>query len=344
MASRVLSTGLCLSLLCCADPVDRAAKARIFSPEDPPHVLAAASESLKPEDVAEDPRVARRILGMGGGEAVERLGAHTFTAKVSFEWSHADGAVKLSETRTLRSAAGALSGDFHGTLENSRDQGFDVLRVGGEVYARSRYGRYRRRLRDRGMAERAREDLHGVIAEVDALFGGRMVLKPEGTATYEGRTAWKYAVSLGPKADGKGQAAPLPALTTKDGGVDEDTSLRLAFFNGREPQSLSGEVLVDSVTAVVLRTRLDGTLQAPGQGTDEAKAVPAVLRLKVESTVTGVGKPPGLKVPEDALPDADKPVGIAEAMDRFGIPRQGPDAGTPDAGAGAADEPPDEAR
>jgi hypothetical protein len=343
MASRVLSTAFCLALVSCADPVDRAAKARIFSPEDPPQVLAAASETLKPEDVAEDPRVARRILGMGGAEAVERLGAHTFTAKVSFEWGHGGEAVKLSETRTLRSAAGALSGDFHGTLENSRDQGFDVLRVGGEVYARSRYGRYRRRLRDRGMAERAREDLHGVMAEVDALFGGRMVLKPEGTATYEGRTAWKYAVSLGAKGEASAPNPPLPAVTTKDGGVDEDTALRLAFFNGREPQSLSGEVLVDSVTAVVLRARLDGVLHAPGQGSDEAKATPAVLRLKVESAVTGVGKPPGLKVPEDALPDADKPVGIADAMDRFGVPRVKPDAGTPD-GGGAPEEPPDDTR
>lgn len=341
MSPRASLLVLALALAACRDPVDQAAKARIFSPEDPPQVLAAASETLRPEDVADDPRVARRILGMGGAEAVERLGAHTFEAKVTFEWSHGEREVKLSETRTLRSAAGALSGDFHGTLENSRDQGFDVLRVNGEVYARSRYGRYRRRLRDRGMAERAREDLHGVIAETDALFGGRMVLKPEGTATYEGRTAWKYTVSLGPK----GEAAPgrvlPPPPATKDGGVDEDTAMRQAFFNGREPQSLTGEVLVDSVKAVVLRARFLGTLTAPGQG--ENAATPATLRLNVDATVKGVGKPPALAVPKDALPDEDKPVGLAEAMDRFGLPRGKPDAGTPDAGA-AAEEPADDAR
>lgn len=341
MSPRASVLVLALAAAACKDPVDQAAKARIFSPEDPPQVLAAASETLRPEDVADSPTVARRILGMGAAEAVERLGAHTFVAQVSFEWSHGERVVKLSETRTLRSAAGALSGDFHGTLENSRDQGFDVLRVNGEVYARSRYGRYRRRLRDRGMAERAREDLHGLVAETDALFGGRMVLKPEGTATYEGRTAWKYTVSLGPKAEAAAGRALPPPPATKDGGVDEDTTLRRAFFNGREPYSLTGEVLVDSVKAVVLRARLDGTLTAPGQGEDAG--TPATLRLKVDATVSGLGKAPALEVPKDALPDEDKPVGLAEAMDRFGLPRGRPDAGTPDAGAGA-EEPPDETR
>ena len=39
----------------CTDPVDKAAKARIFSPEDPPKVVASAAEKLPPEDVADEP-------------------------------------------------------------------------------------------------------------------------------------------------------------------------------------------------------------------------------------------------------------------------------------------------
>ena len=40
-------------------------------------------------------------------------------------------------------------------------------------------------------------------------------------------------------------------------------------------------------------------------------------------------KPITLQAPQGYLPDADKPEGIADALDRFGIPRKGaPDAGT----------------
>jgi len=54
----------------------------------------------------------------------------------------------------------------------------------------------------------------------------------------------------------------------------------------------------------------------------------AQLQLKVETDVKAVGQPPQLKPPEEFLPDTDKPAGIADALDRFGIPRGKPDGGT----------------
>jgi hypothetical protein len=57
---------LALAATACTDPVDKAAKARIFSPEDPPKVVASAAETLPPQEVASDARVARRVLGMSG--------------------------------------------------------------------------------------------------------------------------------------------------------------------------------------------------------------------------------------------------------------------------------------
>jgi hypothetical protein len=47
-----------------------------------------------------------------------------------------------------------------------------------------------------------------------------------------------------------------------------------------------------------------------------------------------------LKPPPDFLPDQDKPSGIADALDRFGIPRTGRDAGVTKASAEAP--PPDD--
>ncbi|MDY7229265.1 hypothetical protein [Hyalangium rubrum] len=321
-----LIAALALTAAACTDPVDKAAKVRIFSPEDPPKVVASAAEKLPPEDVADNPQVARRILGMDASEVTERLGPHTYKATVNYEWTNKDAPpVKLTETRTFRAGPGGVSGDFHGILENTREQGLEVLRVEGKVYARNRFGPFRQRLRDRGMGERTRSELTGALRDVDALFQGRMQLVPQGTETYEGRTAWKYEVKLGPKAE-VGTPRPLPALLQPKGNQDETTRRRLAFFEHRVPQSLEGQVLVDAETSVVLKTRLDGRLVVPAEKTPEA----AELRMSMESALTEIGQDPQLKPPENFLPDADKPEGIADALDRFGIPRsKSTDAGVP---------------
>lgn len=331
----------CAATACQSDKVDQDAKKRIFSPEDPPQVVASAAEKLNPQDVADNPRVARRILSMDAAEVTERLGPHAYTATVTYEWSGAQGTGtnKLSETRTFRAGPGGVGGDFHGVLENSRDQGLEVMRVDGKVYARNRYGTFRQRLRDRGMAERTRAELTGAIRDVDALFRGRLHLTAQNTVTYEGRTAWRYAVDLGPEGDTGTTPRVLPALAEPKGGRDETTRRRLAFFDRRVPQSLSGEVLVDADTAVVLKVRLDGRIAVPAN--DAAGA--AELRMVLESSLTEIGKDPRLQAPENFLPDADKPQGIADAMDRFGIPRVKPEGATPAPGAASpSEEPSDE--
>jgi hypothetical protein len=330
-----LIAAVALSAAACTDPVDKAAKARIFSPEDPPKVVASAAERLPPEDVADNPHVARRILGMDAAEVTERLGPHAYKAVVSYEWTTKEvPPVKISETRTFRAGPGGVSGDFHGLLENSRDQGLEVMRVEGKVYARNRYGTFRQRLRDRGMAERTRTELTGAIRDVDALFQGRMQLEPQGTVTYEGRTAWRYTVKLGDKAEAGGGPRNLPQVLQPKDGQDETTRRRMAFFEHREPKTLEGEVLVDSDTSVVLKARLDGYISVPAEKTPEA----AQLRMTLQAALTQIGEDPKLKPPENFLPDADKPQGIADALDRFGIPREK----NTDGGVPSADPNPDE--
>ncbi|PTL79034.1 hypothetical protein [Vitiosangium sp. GDMCC 1.1324] len=335
-----IAAALALAAVACQDPVDKAAKARIFSPEDPPKVVASAAEKLPPEDVADNPRVARRILSMDAAEVTERLGPHAYKATVSSEWAGAPGTapVKLSETRTFRAGPGGVSGDFHGVLENSRDQGLEVMRVGGKVYARNRYGTFRQRLRDRGMAERTRSELTGAIRDMDALFRGRIHLSPQGTVTHEGRTAWRYTVDLGPEGNTGTTPASLPGLIEPKGGRDETTKRRLAFFEHRTPKSLSGEVLVDASTSVVLKVRLDGRITVPASDAGGA----AELRMVLDSALSEIGQDPRLQPPESFLPDADKPQGIADALDRFGIPRNKPEGADTGAAPGPSDEPGDD--
>jgi hypothetical protein len=314
----------------CHEPRERAAKARIFSPEDPPKVVASAAEQLSPEQLGAEPRLAERVLTMGAAEMAERLGAHRFNAQVSFDWSTPSAApVKLTESRLLEADARGVNGDFHARVDNSQDLGLEVIRVAGEVYARNRFGKYRLRRRDRGMAERTREDVVAPLAELDALFDRRLKLSPQGTVTYEGRPALRYEVSLAAAAPKEAPPALPPALLAK-GGADETTRRRLAFLAQKSPRSIKGEVLVDEATGVVVRATLDGRLEVPGA----AKAPPAALRVQLEQKITRIGQPLLLKPPAGALPDVDKPQGIADALDRFGIPR----GGKADAGAETDDD------
>ena len=167
------------------------------------------------------------------------------------------------------------------------------------------------------------------MRELDALFDGRFKLLPQGTVNYEGRPALRYEVALGASAP-KAAAAALPPPGSPRGGVDETTRRRLAFLADKQPRSLKGEVLVDQATGVVLRASLQGRLEVAAQGA----AKPAALRVTLEQRISRIGQVPPLQAPAGALPDVDKPPGIADALDRFGIPR----GGKADAGPEADDD------
>jgi len=289
-------------------------------------VVASAKESLDSQKLASDPKLAHRVVDMGPAEVTERLGPHRFSAEVSFTWTAGKDSVKLTETRLLESAAGGVAGDFHARLDNTRDQGLEVVRSRGQVFARSKYGKYRLRLRDRGMAERTRDETAGALRELDGLFQGRLELALEGPTSVEGRPAVRYTVRLAeaPAAVKTSRAETPPGVAYARGGLDEDTARRQRFIEHREPKKLSGEVLVDSATAVVVRAHLDGTLAVPG----DKSIAPAQLQVVLDERIKDVGKAIDIKPPEGHLPDADKPEGIADALDRFGIQRKaGADAG-----------------
>lgn len=322
--SRLLTAGLAL-LAACSDPVDRAAKERIFSPEDPPAVVSSAKESLDPQKLASDPKLARRVVDMGSAEVTERIGPHRFSAEVAFTWTAGKDTVKLTETRLLESASGGVSGDFHARIENSRDQGLEVVRAKGQVFARSKFGKYRLRLRDRGMAERTREETAGALRELDGLFQGRLELILEGPTSLEGRSAFRYTVKLAEGAAARSARGETPpAVAYARSGLDEDSARRQRFVDQRQPKKLTGEVVVDATTAVVLRAHLDGLVAVPG----DKGIAPAQLHVVLDERLKDVGKPVAIQAPEGHLPDADKPEGIADALDRFGIQRKGaPDGG-----------------
>ena len=98
-------------------------------------------------------------------------------------------------------------------------------------------------------------------------------------------------------------------------GIDETTKRRPAVYDLRQPKSLQGEVLVDTETSVVLKARLDGRIAMTLEKGESD------LRLVLDSSLTDIGREPSIVAPADAMPDEDKPSGIAAALERFGIER-----------------------
>src|SRR5690606_25714017 len=63
-----------LAAAACSSEEDQAAKARIFSPEDPPKVLQAAAEKLDAGRLDADPALVDRVFAISAQEAAARLG------------------------------------------------------------------------------------------------------------------------------------------------------------------------------------------------------------------------------------------------------------------------------
>jgi len=314
----------CWGAAACSEGGENAAKKRIFSPEDPPKVVASALEVLPVDKLDQSPWAAQRVLSMGAAETTERIGPHLFKATTQFKWTASSKSIELSESRSLISGPGGVNGDFHGQIENSEDQGLEVVRVGGTVYARNRYGKFRQRHRDRGMAEREREEIFAALRSYDALFRGRLTLTSGGATTYQRRAAYRYGITLAKEEHRGSESTPNPPLPLPKGGMDPSTIRRSTFWEGRQPKSVKGEVTVDQKTGVVLHARLEGRLVVPaGRGNPEAD-----LQLALECGLSNVGVNPAVQPPHDFLPDVDKPLGIAAALDRFGIRRGGRDGGT----------------
>ena len=316
---------LCGFLCGCSNPVDRAAKQRIFSPEDPPKPVTAAGEALEAKSLAERPAVARRVLHMSAAEVAERMGPHRYTASVAWEWLLAAAdeepprRVHLQESVELSVGPGGMSGNFFVKLKNSNNLGIEVLRVGGQVYARSTYGRYgagqfRHRRRDRGMAEKVRAEAFGALKDYDVLFRRRFQLLPQGTAMHQGRLAWKYAVTLSAAPTATKPPSVLPPLLEAKTGPDATTKRRRHFFALRKPHALQGTLYVDAQKAVVLKAHLDGRLVVP-----QSQGASVVLHVVLNSSMLDVGQGSVIAAPKDALPDEDKPDGIAAALKRFGL-------------------------
>jgi len=322
-----LPVGL-LILAACTSAEDRAAKERIFSPEDPPKVLQAAAESLDAARLPKDAALRDRVFSIPAEEARARIGAHQQKAHVEFRWSAGEREVTLAEDRTV-----ALAGadDFHVLIENDERQGMEWIRVDGTSYTRSRWAKFRERRRDRGSSDHVVASAYATLATFNDLVHGAIRLEPAGEATVGGRRALRFNASLGEaRAAEKDSKLPTPVYA-KDG-PDPDTALRLAAAKNAKPTSLVGTLAVDAATAVPLEADLKATLEVPADADGKGAAKLALaVRLDVPA------KEPKVAAPEH-LEDAPRPPGVVATLRAYGFEKEAPKAD----GAAEPNDPADE--
>ncbi len=319
----------------CHNPVDQEAKQRIFSPEEPPKYVTRAAENLDPAHLDSSPEHIERVFGLSAAEAAEREGQHAWRAHVEYVWTGGEKQISLDEDHELKFGT---KGDFWVRLNDGdklgeSKQGMELVRAQGKVFARSRFGHFRERDRDRGAAEKYRDEVYGVLPTVYEFFDGRIALRPSGSSTVGGRTALKYAVALADAAPKHDAGALPPEVFPKDG-PDAHLQREMKLDKSKQPRSIEGTIAVDAETGVVLEATLTGTIEVPAD-----RGPKSVLNLKVDLHVSDVNKDQGVAPPKDALPDEGRPQGIAAALERFDLPRVHKDAGAEES---KPDEPDDD--
>ena len=323
---------LCV-LFSCKRGGDEAARARIFSAEQPMGAQAEAREAINARRLADDPALAQRVLHMPQSEIEARLGPHRAQQRLQFAWFRGPGLpdggseVSLSEETTLVQAPG---GDFSVRLVNDHNQGFELVWARGEVFVKSLYGAFHNRRTDRTDAQRIREQALSGLATFDRLARG-LKLKLAGETVSEGRTAIRYTVAGFGERAGQKEKSDLPPVQYPEGkSPDPDTARRLELWDKEEPAEASGTLLVDAQTGAPLASELTGRFKVATPG----KATAAELELHTVLTTTAVGKPLVIKPPQ-AEPEPSVPHAVKDPLRFLG---KEPAAEAGDAGAEEPDE------
>jgi len=331
---RIVLIAVLLFAFSCKRSEDEAARARIFSPQQPVFDMPEAKEKLDAARLAEDPKLLKRVLHMSRREIEQRLGPYKAQQRVQFAWFRGPGLpdggseVSLAEETTLLEAP---ADDFSVRLVNDHNQGFELVRVKGEVFVKSLYGAFHRRRTDRTDPPRIREQAMSGLATFDRLARG-LKLRNAGETTSDGRRVVRYAVAgFGARA-GETETSDLPPVEYPGNKTDPDTARRLELWEKEEPTSVRGTVVVDAETAVPLACDLQGRFKVPGSG-DQGPA--AELSLHSVLVTSAIGRDPKLKTPE-AEPETTVPHAVKDPLRFLG---KGPGAGPQ---APAAEEPDDD--
>lgn len=207
------------------------------------HAPKQASEAIAVDKAARDVGEFLRAAGLSHGDISGLLGPHTVTGR-----SHTEVHEKGAVIEALDNEVGIefdAKGNFHAQLDNSKEYGRDVYLVNGWLYLRPRYGKFhRRRPNDDGEPARIRGEIYGSVPAALELLAPSLAVSDGGAVQVSGRAGRMVKLS----------AAPEPR---KPAG---QTLVQRRWREGAVVRQITGEVVLDAKTGVMLRAQVQGTL------------------------------------------------------------------------------------
>jgi hypothetical protein len=243
----------------------------------------------------DDPTTVTRIIHMPFADAAARLGSLSFDAKTQFVFSRdTDDAEQANTAKVAQDA----EGNFHVAIDTGTNQ-VELYQIGEQVFVRQDKGHLRRKAR-RDVATEAWCDLAwSGLAEMLDLFAPRLRFVDGRAENVAGRQARRYELTLASAEEAPATgAAPASSLLP----VPPPTRWR----EQARPLDISGSVWIDSVSGVVLRSKVEGRLEI-----SDRSIRPTQLAVRFEGSVAKVGGVPTLSAPanlpeyERAIPEAD---------------------------------------
>jgi hypothetical protein len=290
------------------------------------------SAGVRPPPAAFDWEHPERALGMDAEGTAARLGSFDWWGDVAWSTTRGERRVAATErSRVRQTADGAFlaQSDVDPGLGPGSETGMRVAWVGQKTYARNRYapsGAWRERPSDHGRdARRFRDQAFGAAGDLAVLLGPALQVVPQGDATALGRPARRFSLRLDRARFTPGPSRLGPGAPRIEGPLGEDTALRLAFLDGREPLDATGELVADAATGAPLEIRMRALFGVKGDPDARVE-----VRLEGRMTALG-GSVAAVVAPEPALPDERKPRGVARALEQagFGKKKEKSDAAEP---------------
>ena len=202
-----------------------------------------APDTVNVDQAARDLGALMRAVSLTHAQVGALTGPHTVTGR-----SHSEVREKGAVVEVVDDEIGIefdAKGNFHAQLDNSKEYGRDVYLVDGWLYLRPRYGKFhRRRPTDDGEPARIRGEVYGAVAATLDLLSPGVAMSDGGELQVAGRKARliKLATAREPRKP------PAQALEQRK------------WLETAVVREVSGELVLDGKTGVVLRAVIQGTI------------------------------------------------------------------------------------
>lgn len=236
-------------------------------------VVPVVGEDARKIDVAlaaKDPAELGRALAQPHHKVLAALGPHVVKIASS---SALPGESPLTDNVVLEAGA---QGAFHGVYTNNADYGRETIFVDGKLYLRPRYQRWHGRNPDfEGEPQKLRDGYFEAVFATWDLLAPAAELVDKGPVQVAGRTGRKIQIAAAPKP----RANPEERLAQR------------RWRQSRTIEGVTGEVVLDANTGVMLAAKLAGTVGFQKDGKRYA------MKVSVDAAVSDVGTPVAIAAP-----------------------------------------------